>query len=128
MHQNQLLWSRVQTLIFIQGAVLASGYTLGAKPVGPYLPGPILLVIGACLTALLAMVAESDQAARDANDSLLRSIAIEQRTRIYLKGPPGTGLRLSGRWALRLVFIGFPVLDVVFAAVIQFHQPWFLLR
>src|SRR4051812_6947798 len=60
-HQDSLLWSRVQTLIAIQGATIGGTYYSRQ-----YLYGPMLVAwLGVVLTGLLWIIAERDQIHRE---------------------------------------------------------------
>ncbi len=85
-HQDNLVWSRSQTLIAIQGGTLAGAYGLRATP---ELSLP-LLGLGLALTVLLWIVVERDQNHRDA---AFRQSGLEET--------PGTGKGV-GRWLIRI--------------------------
>jgi len=62
MHQDNLFWSRIETLIAVQGGILAGSYALGQENILLALP---LVIAGAFITILLFSIAERDQLMRD---------------------------------------------------------------
>jgi hypothetical protein len=127
LHQDRLLWSRVQLLIAVQGAVLAGSYALRASWLAPAILG-----FGAALTLLLISLVEKDQLDRDVNQKLLdelgsRCLPEDLRNpgiRFTAKIPKGS-LILRGRHVLRLVLWGFFVLDLVLGVLHATHAELF---
>lgn len=88
MHQDNLFWSRTQTLIAVQGGTLAGAFAVKDYD-ALWLP---LLVFGAVLTGLLLATAERDQNDRDLAFQQSRIPRVKQRS------------RQVGRILMRLVF------------------------
>lgn len=60
MHQDNLMWSRAQTLIAVQTAVLAGGYGITEAAIGAS-----VLVLGILLTVAIWLLFERDRAHRE---------------------------------------------------------------
>jgi hypothetical protein len=65
-HQDRLLWGRIQLLIAIQGAVIASGYVTRHSWIGP-----AVMFAGAFLTLVTLRLAYKDSLDRDVNLELM---------------------------------------------------------
>ena len=109
-HQDRLLWSRVQLLIAIQGAVLAGSYSLRDH----WLAFGILLA-GSVITILLILLVEKDQRDRDMNLGIMdilghRLLPADLREQPILMT---SSWIIRGRWLLRIVLWAFVVLDVI---------------
>jgi len=128
-HQDRLLWSRIQTLMALQGAVLAGAFVLRASWLGP-----ALLLLGAALTTLVLAFTWNDLDDRDQNARVLDSLmaALAPPSGRVLPSPPST-LRLTAhrpswrRWvrARRVVpgvMLFFTLLDLGLA-VLQIWAP-----
>jgi hypothetical protein len=128
-HQDNLLWSRVQLLIAVQGATLVAAYGLRTD-----LLGLLILGGGAALSGLIGLLIEKDQRDRDVNqelmDALARRIVPSDMSAHWGDQPPGPPIRFStsptwwpplpkGRWLLRGVIWGFVGLDI--CAVVVLH-------
>ena len=92
-HQDNLFWSRVQTLMAIQTGTLAGSYYLAYEKQDNLEVAWCLTALGVILTALLWIIAERDQLHR--HKSLLASEVPETIIN------PGFPLNLNGGSAVR---------------------------
>jgi hypothetical protein len=104
LHQDMLLWSRVQTLIAIQGGTLAGIYSLntGASP-NAYV-SVLLAGLGLIMTVLLLFIAERDQIARNE--------AFELTGYSPTLVDPVRYLGIRGKGLVRLVFVILMTADI----------------
>ncbi len=123
-HQDNLLWSRVQILIAIQGAVITGSYFLRTTWIS-YL----LLLNGIFLTILLIFLVSKDQNDRDSNNDLVNELGIKLipkdiNKRVYKKYiklsyiPFSTkykwkNIPIKGGFIIGLVLWTFVVLDIL---------------
>ena len=122
-HQDSLLWSRVQLLVAVQGAVLAGSYALR----GGFLP-PLMLVTGAVLTGLIIALVEKDRLDRDGNRPLIDALAMrllpadlrESHGFRFSAEPPKWFPFLRGRYILRTVLWGFLAADLLLSLIYAF--------
>jgi hypothetical protein len=129
--QNTLLWSRVQTLLVLQVAVLA--YVL-SNAKGLNIQAFIIGFLGAVLTVVLGCIVNSDRRARDANLVILDRYAEQEHLPIRLKGPDGQNgtygwfqpawfqetIRLVGsQRALVVTIAGLGILDVLLVPLLS---------
>ena len=106
-HQDNLVWSRSQTLIAIQGGALAGAFSLRShlELAWPW------LILGAVLTLLLWGIAERDQNQRDA--------AFKETG---LEVTPGSGNGV-GRWLIRVVFLLLLAADIYLFCWLIWKNP-----
>jgi hypothetical protein len=130
LNQNDMMWSRTQLLIAVQGGVIVAAYYLSTFPSGLSL-ACYVLVGGAILTALMTLLAIEDQQDRDANREVMDKIYLELMKTLGWKDMQAIKFekddffkfRLTKRplwlvWAdgdyiLVFVFLGFIALDLV---------------
>jgi hypothetical protein len=121
-HQNQLMWSRVQILIAIQAGVLGGAYTLRKLVVIDV----VMLVFGALLTVFLLFMMRRDEQIRDANIGLLESMARSfSGTPFQLRPPPSGPARFRASVISRFAFYLFIVVDIVVALLLVFRPDVF---
>ena len=125
LHQDAILWSRVQVLLAIQAGVLAGAVALRTNA---FVAAAVLL-LGAFFTLLLLLLGLKDELDRDINlpllDALARRItaaapfpdlALDLRTPIRMASPRRPWhVPLRGRTILRFSLILLMVLDVALA-------------
>jgi hypothetical protein len=116
-HQDQLVWSRVQTLIAVQTGTLAGTYYLGREP-ADFTAASLLTALGLFLTALLWVVVERDQLHRE--KSRIESDVPE--TKIDPRFP----LCLTGGRIIRLVVLVLAYSDILVLLLVRNEQsvPW----
>lgn len=122
LHQDRLLWSRVQLLVAVQGAVLAGSYSLRYHwlAIG-------ILSMGVVLTILLILLIEKDQRDRDVNLGILDALGLRLLP-ANLQQPP---IRMTstwiirGQWVLRIVLWAFVGLNLILG-VLYLCCPCFL--
>lgn len=127
LHQDRLLWDVAQLLTAVQGAVLASSFTLRH-----YWLGPTILLFGAALTLVLLAWVVKTELDRDVNRAIMDKLAdhllpdtIKEELRQQGKSEPFVRIAatpprwyiLRGRHIARCVLIGFVVLDFVLAGL-----------
>ena len=124
-HQDQLLWSRVQIIHAIQAAVLAGGFALHFAPVSSLLGGS-LIVIGGLLTLGMFFLVVGDYADMKVNVRIMNKLA----GRLLPRNIPGP-IRwtdetvLHRRWFVRGTYIIYASILVVI--VMDFVVGAFLL-
>ncbi|MBD3868731.1 MAG: hypothetical protein IFK94_11455 [Acidobacteria bacterium] len=122
-HHDRMLWSRVQTLIVVQGAVIAGSYA-----VGDHRLAGIFLLGGMLLSFVIYELVVKDQRDRDANDPIIERIGelllpldVVEELRGSLNRaplmrmsatPPRWRPFLRGKYLIRMVVWAFIVFDV----------------
>jgi len=121
-HQNQLLWSRLQTAAAIQAASIGGAYALRIELC---YASVVVLVLGAFLTVLLWLVMRRDRQLRDMNEELLKELAARLSScRHGTDLPPFAlkeerqGASLRGRIFVRCVVVSMLVADAALAVII----------
>ena len=106
LHQNQLVWSRLQTIALLQVAVISGWwYSIGVQPLNAL----AVSGLGAVLTALIMWAIKCDLGARDNVDTRLwkSGLALPTKLKDYpqMDGKTGRGKRTIWRivWTLLLV-------------------------
>ncbi len=127
-HQDALLWSRVQWLIALQAGVLTAGFSQRHNWIGP-----TIMVLGAILTILILFLLLKDQDDRDGNllvmDKLANALLPDQiRNELILEGKEEPFIRLTtippkwrfwarGRYIISGTIIGFCLIDILLACL-----------
>lgn len=133
LHQDNLLWSRVQILIAVQGAILVAGFSLR----GHWLSSAIML-LGALLTSLVMILVFLDQTVRDSNLAILDKLAekfLPDRIKkeLHQEGyeakirytTPTKYKLMRGRYIFRGILIIFISIDILFAILYQWASCLF---
>ena len=127
-HQNQLFWGNTRTLIAIQGAVIASGYVLRHSWLGP-----VIMFLGAILTALLLLIVIKHENDRDANLEVLDKLSgrLDKlfgkkagMTSRFNKSPQASQW-LRGGTIMRIIVGAFILLDAGLAVSYYWSPEWF---
>ena len=127
-HQDRLLWSRVQLLIAVQGAVIGGSYAIGDH----FLAGSILFA-GFVLSLVIHELVAKDQIDRDVNLKLidqLGNLLIPEEikkglTQPYIRfsgDPPKYCSFTRGRNLIRFAIWFFILLDAILA-ILHFYKP-----
>lgn len=127
-HQDSLLWSRVQILIAIQGAVITGSYILRGS-----IESKLLLISGFIFTCLLHLLVTKDQKDRDANRELVDELGFKLipkniNNEIYKKYkmlkyiPFSTDFKfmkipIKGGFIIGLVLKAFAIADIILLIV-----------
>lgn len=131
-HHDRMLWSRVQTLIVVQGAVIGGSYAVGDHQLAAgFLTG------GVVLSLVIYELVVKDQMDRDTNDRIIETLGdkllpeelVEELGDTLNRQPlirmsaiaPRWRPFLRGRYLIRLVlwaFIGFDL----FLAILHFYE------
>ena len=125
-HHDRMLWSRVQLLIAVQGAIIAGSYALGDHTLAG-----VFLFAGAVLSLVVYELVTKDQLNRDANEEivdLLSSLLIpkgvadqlarEGRTRPFIRmsaDAPKWRPFVRSRYLIRILIWAFIVFDIALA-------------
>lgn len=124
LHQDALMWSRLQLLVGIQGGVLSGAYLLKELP----FLGAVLLILGVVLTAVLLATMLRDQAYRDLHSGLIESLG-QRLARQHgpdlnftLRLGRVTSSRVYARELNRAVFWLFFLLDFLFGWLLLHGQ------
>jgi hypothetical protein len=120
-HQDQLLWSRVQTWFAIQAAGIGVAYTVGHENLVVSLGA---LGLGLLFTVLIFFLTQRDQQIRDVNRKLVEELAeklgsaekTESRFRVWCD--PKWPARLRGRHILWIAFATVLVADVIVGGIV----------
>jgi len=123
-HHDRMIWSRVQTLIAVQGAVIGGSYAIGNHRLAG-----VFLLGGAILSLVIYQLVVRDQKDRDANDPLLERIGnlllpedtgdrppgrLEKARRVFMSAPPPKQFPfLRGRYLIRMVLWVFIAFDLL---------------
>ncbi|MBI1811645.1 MAG: hypothetical protein HY035_11565 [Nitrospirae bacterium] len=111
LHQDRLMWSRVQTIVAVQGAVLGATYSLRKYD---YFVWCGILALGVMLTVLIFFVMKRDQQVRD-------EIA-EQIGNSFPLIPPPKWPALRGRFAIFLIVVILVGTDIALAIGMLIHR------
>jgi hypothetical protein len=129
LYQDRLAWDVSQLLIAVQGAVLASSFTLRSHWLGI-----AILLFGATLTFILLALATKHELDRDVNRNVMDKLAnhllsevIKEELRHEGKSEPFVRFSASrprwfiirGRYILRGVLLVFILIDIIFAGVFR---------
>ena len=71
-HYDQQMWSRIQTLLVVEGAVLMSSYAL--LYICPRYLSPIIMLFGILLVIIIALLIKRDEENRDFNFEFFDSV------------------------------------------------------
>jgi len=118
-HQDELLWSRVQTLIAVQGAILTGSYLVRS-----YWLGPLIAFAGALLTSFIGLLLCWDDQDQKVNQSLMDELAKEwavgsSKTYPGLPDLDGLYIRFTARpVGLRHILGGRRIIHVVVVGLI----------
>lgn len=113
-HQNQLGWSRLQTVFFIEAGILAGFFSKTTS-------GNISvmgMVLGALVIWFLHQLVERDWLIRDQNNRFLDEF--HENLNIKLRITP-VHKWLRGKWIARYISYGCIVTDILLAMVRYFH-------
>ena len=116
-HQDRLLWSRVQTVHAVEAGILAGAFALNFGWKNPFFAG-LLLIIGGVLTLFLFFLVKRDYADHMVNAKIMDKLA-ERLLPSNMKennfGVRWTAKRrgLLGHHMIYTSIIGFTVLDFV---------------
>lgn len=105
LHQDHLMWSRIQTVIAVQAGSLGGAYTI--RQDSPYI-AVLLMVLGVILTVLLYFLLKRDEQIRDVIEKFMGSP-------FPLIPEPSWPALLRGRSIIRIVFTLLLFVDVGFA-------------
>ncbi len=116
-HQDQLIWSRVQIIHAVEAGILAGGYALNSIWENPLFAG-LLLIIGGVLTLFLFFLVKRDYADHMVNATIVDELAerllpsdMKEQNLTVRWTAERRGLR--GHHMIYTSVIGFTVLDFV---------------
>jgi hypothetical protein len=107
MHQNNIMWARVQTLLFMQAGFLGVGYTLWTHKLWYISVLSLLLLIS--LTVSLYLIARRDRAKREKYAKVLETLDF-----YIFAGQDNWG----SSWYIGLAFTAAVILDI--SAIVLF--------
>ena len=124
LHQDKLMWDFAKIIIAVQGATFVIGWSLR-----PFWLGWVAVLLGAAITLVLLSLVKKAEKDRDANLKVLdlaveRALTQEDKAALIQDGEKSPFVRLSvpahrrGENIIKLFFLGFVVLDFVFAALL----------
>jgi hypothetical protein len=123
-HQNGLMWSRVQTFVAIQGAVLTGAYSMRERR----FPSIMLLTLGAGLAVVLTCMFKRDEEIREGNIDLIKGIG--KKLAQEATGSPGALFEIApkrrflrGGFLCVVTFTGFIALDIIWAVTVTYWLP-----
>lgn len=111
-HQDRLKWSRVQTFVALQVAVLGGSYSISARD--PALSA-CMLILGMALTILLFFLIQRDQRVRDANICRVTGLQTDPG-RIWFSP-------MRGREVVWVVFLLLILVDILMFLVVLAGRP-----
>ncbi len=119
LHQDNILWNQIRTLIAIQAGVLAAGYALRNGTLSP-----IIMLFGTMLTFLLLLFILKSEQDRDVNRQIMDEHKIDPRAMLSTS-PPCWRKWATGKNLIRVVVIMFIILDMMLAALYQWAPGFF---
>ena len=115
LYQDGLSWGRTQLLVAVEAGAIASAFAV--RPLAW-----ITLTMGAVLVFILWLIVERDWQTRDQYNHLLDKVHKPFEICMIQK-PRYKWWR--GSLLLRIVFIGFILLDIILAALFLFINHWY---
>ena len=116
-HQDRLLWSRVQTVHAVEAGILAGGFALAV--IRQYLfSAGLLLIIGGVLTLFLFLMIKRDYADHMVNADIMRELAerllpSDMKVQNFKVRWAAKRRGLLGHHMIYISIIGFTALDFV---------------
>lgn len=115
-HQDQLLWSRVQTLHLIQAGILGGSFALRFSSSIPVFGG-ILLILGGFLTFFLFLITRYDYLDQKVNQPLMDELAErllpqDMRSKYKVRWTAERAF-LPGHCVFSFIIVGFIAVDLI---------------